>query len=214
MENSTGVTVGDLEVSPRMFFSPTIFGKKSIVQVSVGASLPVGNSRLRDETNQRDFSSGTIDPVFSVALSSMLSHATNVFVSGYTRLGLGTADGRKAGSLYSASGGVTHKLFEGKLNVTVRSRLTHRQADVIDGATYSASGGRWFSLTPGVAAPLFGSGESVVRGWLELDVPVYQRVGGEQLSEKWSVAFGLNTSFALFGHSKPAGKHGGHLLKP
>ncbi len=212
-ENGTSTTFGDLAVLPRFFFSPRLFGKPTNLQLAVGASLPTSNGAFKAETNQRDFASGTIDPLLSGTLAALVGGGANIFVSLYSRLTLTESGGREAGDLYSARVGVTRPIIGDKLRGSFRLRWTHIEPDlIIDsvGARSNVGGDDFYSISPGLSMTLAGSGEGAVHGWLEVDIPVRQFVQGDQLTEQWSVSLGLNTGLTLFGH-KEAAKPGEHL---
>ncbi len=212
-ENGTSTTFGDLSVLPRFFFSPRLFGKPTNLQVAIGASLPTSNGSFKAETNQRDFASGTIDPLMSATLAALVGGGANIFVSLYSRLTLTQSNGREAGDLYSARLGVTRPIIGDKLRGSFRLRWTHIAPDVVTdslGTVSAISGDDFYSISPGLSMTLAGSGEGALHGWIEVDIPVRQFVQGDQLTEQWSVSLGLNTGLALFGHKEPPKSGFGH----
>ncbi len=203
--NATSTTFGDLSVLPRVFLSPNIFGKPANLQLALGASLPTSNGSFNAENNQSDFSSGTVDPLLSATLAALVGGGANMFVSVYSRLTLTESGGREAGDLFSMRAGVTRPIVGDNLSGIFRVRWTHIEEDKMTdslGVTSSLGGVDIFSVSPGLSAILMGSGEGALRGWLEVDIPVRQFVVGEQLTEQWSLSFGLNTGFTLFGHEE------------
>jgi hypothetical protein len=213
VENGTSTIFGDLSLLPRVFLSPRLFGKPANLQIAIGASLPTSNGIFQAETNQRDFASGTIDPLFSATLAALVGGDANVFVSLYSRLTLAESGGREPGDLYSARIGLTRPIIGDKLRGTLRARWTHIQPDVVTdslGSRSKLAGGDFYSISPGFSVMLLGSGEGALNGWFEIDIPVRQNVIGDQLTEQWSLSLGLTTGLNLFGHEEEP-KPGIHL---
>ena len=193
--------------------NPRLFSKPTNILFGLGATLPVGGGVVNVITQERNFASGTVDPIMTFIIVAGISPGWTVSSTLYTRQVLASTNGQKTGDLYVYGLKGTYSPVGG--NYTFSSGLTfiNRGQDKINSLLFPNSGGDWIYLSTGGSKNLLGGGELPVKGWIEIQLPLYSYVRGTQLTEKWELRFGFTSGFSLFGHKK-AKESGGHFHLP
>lgn len=193
--------VGDISLLIRHFSSPRIFSKPTNIQLSIGSAIPTGNGIANVITDEKNFASGTFDPIISVMAAIMIQPGWSFDARFYTRQILSYDDDRtKIGNLYTYGFNVTYAPIGSSYNLNAQAKFINRGQDIFNNITFQNSGGDYLYFTPGFSLRIVGQGESAVRFWSEVDIPLYQYVQGIQLTEKWNMRLGVNFGFTLFGH--------------
>jgi len=130
----------------------------------------------------------------------------------YTRQVISTdEDGIKSGDVYQYGFNLTYQPIGGTYDIYSRINFYDRGQDLFSDILFKDSGGKYVYFTPGFSKNIKGYGESAIKGWAEVDIPLKQDVNGVQLTEKVKIRFGINFGFTLFGDhgaSKPGlGEH-------
>ncbi len=201
--NTQDTKLGELSVAAQYYWSLGYFAAPTMVSVGGGVNLPTGGGIKNPVASDRNFVSGTVDPVLLGSVLFSLTGPWSANANFYTRLVLDEAeDGTKTGSfvLLGAGTGYSFVFSENSgLDLSLRFSGLHRARDEIDGQPFANSGGNWIFVTPGVTTSFFGRGIHGVQVWANWEVPVYQFVNGSQLTEDWTLRFGLGYGFHLFG---------------
>lgn len=207
--DQTDLDFGGLSVMGRAFFSPRLLSKPANIQVAIGASFPVGAGISNVITDERNFASGTIDPIGSVILAIGITPDWNATTKFFTRQVIATSsDGQRTGDHYAYSMETVYAPLGRSYTANAGIAIINRGQDIIDGNPFPNSGGDWIYAKIGGTKTLIGTGETAVRFWSEFQLPVYLYVKGVQLTEKWNLRFGLSAGISLFGHSKKTGNLG------
>ncbi len=203
--DSQETNVGDISLLFRHFSSPRLFSKPSNIQLAIGSTIPTGNGITNVITDEKNFASGTFDPIVSMVAALMIKPGWSLDTRFYTRQILSYDDNRtKIGDLYSYGFNVTYAPVGASYNLNSQIKFINREQDIFNDITFANSGGDYIYFTPGFSKVIFGQGETAIRFWSEADIPLYQYVQGVQLTEKWNLRFGLNLGLTLFGHkSRP-----------
>lgn len=216
VNNSIDQTVsgfGDLTVSGVATLNSRILSKPTNVLAGVGASLPVGQGVANAATDEKNFASGTVDPVVRLTFATGFSPGWTANASFYTRQVIASSGGQKTGDLYVYGFKGTYSPIGGNFSVIAGVTFINRGQDRFNGIRFPNSGGDWIYVNAGVSRNLIGSGESPLRGWAEIQLPLYRYVKGTQLTEKWELRFGLTAGFSISGHEEPA-EPAGHFHLP
>lgn len=211
--DATESEFGDLSVLLRAFYSPRILSKPTNLQFALGATIPVGGGVTNVITDERNFASGTVDPLASAIFALELKPGWNVTGKLFTRQVFAEdANGQKTGNYYEYSVQFSYApLLKGYSTYLGMSAINRRQ-DKSDGVPFPNSGGNWLNLILGGTKTLIGEGESAIKFCGEFQLPVYKFVNGFQLTEKWNLRAGIGTGFSLFGgHGIDAGEKDFHL---
>ena len=173
------------------------------MQFAVGGTLPLGGGVANVETDQRNFASGTVDPVAQGVIALGVTPGLNLNAVYYTRQVIATSgDGQQVGDVYLYIVGGTYAPLGRSYNITTSFKYIDRGKDKIDGSLFPSSGGQWLYFAPGFSKAVWGAGESALRIWGQFELPLYQSVNGFQLTEDWSIRFGVNLGITIFGHQK------------
>ena len=196
----TESSLGDLTILGR--YAWTLFGGvlENQVFVAAGVNVPVGEGVQNPISSDRNFVSGTLDPIVAAWGAVPLSTAMRVDAGVYARVIVAEDDdGSKTGNFTSYS--VTGRYWLRRQRVDLSLRLTglSRGQDEIDGQPFPNSGGDWVFLSPGVSWDVGQAGAHGLQLWGAVDIPVYQFVHGLQLTEDWIARLGLR--YDLFGHT-------------
>ncbi len=196
-------TIGNMTLLFRHFSSPRFFSKPTNVQIAIGATVPTGSGITNVATEEKNFTSGTFDPIASMITALMISPGWSIDARFYTRQIISYDDTRtKIGDLYTYGFNVAFAPVGSSYTVNTQLKFYNRQQDIFNDVIFQNSGGDYIYITPGFSRVLFGEGESAISFWSEVDIPLYQYVKGTQLTEKWNVRFGLNLGLTLFGHKE------------
>lgn len=202
-ESSWGV--GDLLVSGRTSFGFRLAEMPLTVHLNAGATLPVSNGISNAENRERNFASGTVDPTIGAAAALGLIPGLVASLQLHTRQVLYETGGDQSGDLYLYGLKLAYSPVGNNYEVHSRLQFLNRGQDVQDDVPFMNSGGDWIYLAGGLSRTFWQKGETSVRLWGEVDVPLYAYVNGSQLVETWNLRFGLAGTFALFGHSSGPG---------
>jgi hypothetical protein len=193
--------LGELSVAAQYFWSLGYFAAPTMVSLGAGVSFPTGGGIKNPVASDRNFVSGTVDPVFLGSVLFSLTGPLSANANFYTRLVLAEAgDTTKTGSFILAGAGTGYSFVFSEnsgLDLSLRVSGLHRAQDEIGGQPFANSGGNWVFLTPGATFSFFGRGIHGLQVWTNLETPVYQFVNGSQLTEDWTLRFGLSYGFHL-----------------
>jgi len=197
----TESSFGDLTIIGR--YTWTLFSGVRVSQLSVaaGVNVPMGGGVQNPISSDRNFVSGTLDPIIAASGAVPLSTVISVDASVYARLILTEDDdGSKTGSFLSYSLTGRYKLRRQGVDLSLRLTGLNRAQDEIDGRPFSNSGGDWLFLSPGISWDMSQADAHGLQVWGTVEIPVYQFVNGVQLTEDWTARFGLRYGLDLFGH--------------
>jgi len=201
--DKTDANLGNLSVQARLFFTPWLGGHPTNIQLALGSSLPIAGGVANVQTDKRNFASGTVDPIGQALVAVGLTPGFNINASFYTRQILTeSSDGQQVGDVYLFVAGATYAPIGADYDVAVSLKYLSRGQDELDGVPFANSGGDWWYLVPSVSETVWRTGETPLRVWGQFELPVYQRVNGFQLTERWSVRLGLSWGITLFGHDE------------
>lgn len=193
--------VGDLTTQAQYFKSARLFDRPLNLQLAIGATIPISEGLRNVETDQRNLTSGTINPVVSFIGAFSLRPGWNIVGHFGTRQILESDNsGMQAGDNYNLQLGITFAPVGSSFDLNSKIRFRHRGQDIINGVPFPSSGGNWWYLIAGGSKTVIGSGESAIKMWTEFELPVYQDVLGNQLTSAWSIRAGFNFTLSLFGH--------------
>ncbi len=194
---------GNLTVLGRLFLNPRVWNKPTNMQLAVGGTLPLGRGVANVVTDKRNFASGTVDPVVQAVIAIGITPGFNVNATFFTRQIIETSsDGQEVGDVFQYTVGGTYAPVGGSYSATASFKYIDRGQDKIDGVPFPSSGGQWWYFVPGFSKTVWGAGESAIRLWSQFEFPFYQSVNGFQLTEDWSIRFGVDFGLTLFGHQK------------
>ena len=198
--------IGDLAVVAQYFWSFGYFAAPTMLSLGLGLNVPTGGGIENPITSDRNFVSGTVDPIISGSVLFSIMGSWSVNANLYTRPILDEDnDGTKSGSFISYGIGTSYSIgFSQNSGVDLSLHISglHREKDKIKGQAFSNSGGDWVYITPGATFSIFGRGIHGVQIWSNLEIPVYQFVNGNQLTEDWTVRMGLGYGFHLLDQSQ------------
>ena len=197
----TAMNFGDLSVMAQLFFGTQLFSMPANVQVALGSSFPVGGGVTNIMTDERNFASGTVDPIANLIVAVGIVPGWNVTGKFFTRQVVTTSsDNQKTGNHYAYVLETNYAPLGRSYTANFGMLAVSRSQDEIGGVAFPKSGGDWIYAIAGGSKTLVGDGESAVRIWTEFQLPVYINVTGVQLTEKWNLRFGLSTGISIFGH--------------
>lgn len=190
-------TMGDARVMGRYQFS-TEADSHTTRGVTAGLKLPTGDF---DETNadgelaERSLQpgSGTTDAIAGIYLNRPMNFETQIaigFLQAQIQYPLNAREDFRPGNQYLLDAGMTHRLASSwnglwQINAQIKDRDRGGQAESQD------SGGSFVWLSPGLSYTLTRSAK--VYGFVQL--PLYQRVNGVQLTAGWTAAAGASWRF-------------------
>lgn len=197
--------VGDLTLQLRYFHGLNFLQRPLNVQLAAGATLPLSEGVRNPENDNRNLTSGTVDPSFSAVSVWIVRPGWSVIGSFFTRLVVATtSDGLAAGDTYRYQLGGTFAPVGRSFDVNAQLRYLRRGQDVINDVPFPNSGGEWWHAAIGGSRALVKIGQAAFRLWGELEVPLHQDVRGNQLASDWTVRGGLMLGFTLLGQRTPA----------
>ena len=203
--------MGDLNSQIQLFRSTRLFDKSLNMQLALGATIPISAGVRNEENDNRNLTSGTVDPTFRFVAVWNLYFDWSLIGSFFTRQIVATSsDGFRAADAYRYQLGLTFAPVGGSFDLNAQLRYFTRGRDIVSDVPFAKSGGDWTYVAFGGSKALFGGGETAVRFWGELEAPIVQNVNGDQLTGEWTIRAGFNFNLALFSHNeKPDHLHKG-----
>lgn len=196
--------LGDLTLQLRYLRGLSLLQRPLHMQLAAGATFPLSDGVRNPENDNRNLTSGTVDPNFSVVAAWNVHPGWNVVGGFFTRLIVATtADGLAAGDTYRYQLGGSYAPVGRSFDVNVQARYLRRGQDVINDVLFPNSGGAWWYAAAGGSRALISIGESALRLWGELELPLHQSVRGNQLAGDWTIRGGLALGFTILGHRAP-----------
>ncbi|MCI0595817.1 MAG: hypothetical protein L0Z48_04660 [candidate division Zixibacteria bacterium] len=193
--------LGDFSLAAHYFWSFGYFAAPVMLSLGAGVNFPTGGGIENPVSSDRNFVSGTLDPIITGSLVFSIQGPLSASASFYARPILSEADdGTKTGGFIFAGVGAGYSFIfsdNSGLDFSLRASGQHRAQDKINGQPFANSGGNWVYITPGATVSLFGRGIHGLQLSTALEVPVYQYVKGSQLTEDWTLRFGLGYGFHL-----------------
>lgn len=189
--------LGDARVVAR--YSPTAdTGAATDFGLLAGVKLPTGRinvSNADGDVAERTLQpgSGTTDTILGLYLSrstSLWNRSARVFAQAQAQLPVNTHEDFRPGNQYTIDAGIVYPeigAFSGlcQVNAVVKDHDHGREAEEID------SGGAFVWLSPGASYAL--SHATRLYGFVQL--PLYQRVRGVQLTAGWTLSIGASIGF-------------------
>lgn len=198
---------GDLSVTAQLFFGTRLFSKPVNGQLALGTTFPIGGGVTNVMTDERNFASGTVDPIASLIIAAGISPGWILTGKFFARQVVATSsDNQRTGNHYSYVLETNYAPLGRSYTANFGMLAVSRSQDEIDGVLFPNSGGNWIYAIAGGSKTIFGGGESAIRAWAEFQLPVHVNVNGLQLTEKWNFRFGLSTGLSIFGHDEPKKK--------
>ncbi len=203
----TETNFGDLSVTAQLFFGTRLFSKPVNAQVAIGSSFPVGGGVTNVVTDERNFASGTVDPIGSLIIAAGISPGWVLTGKFFGRQVLtSSSDNHRTGNHYIYVLEANYAPLGKNYTANFGMLAVSRSQDEIGGVAFPNSGGNWIYAIAGGSKTLVEAGESAIRIWTEFQLPVHINVTGVQLTEKWNLRFGLSTGLSIFGHDKKSKK--------
>ena len=176
--------------------SPILFS------VGLGGNIPIGAGIQNPISSDKNFVSGTVDPIFLFSVLYALEGPISINSNFYARpIFFEAADKTKSGSFYTYGFGVSYS-FSGTNNwgvdMLLNIRGLQRTKDRMSGKKFENSGGNWIYLIPGVHLAIGGKGIHGLQISAEFEIPIHQSVNGTQLTGDWTFRSGLSYGFFLF----------------
>ena len=173
------------------------------MQLALGATIPISSGLRNVENNNRNLTSGTVDPSFRFLAVMNMFPNWSLVGSFFTRqIVAANSDGFRAADAYRYQVGVTFAPVGRSFDLNAQLRYFTRGRDIVNGVPFAKSGGDWTYVAFGGSKALFGEGETAIRFWGELEAPIVQNVNGTQLTGEWTIRAGFNFNLALFSHDK------------
>ena len=211
IENNLDVketNIGDMSALFRYFSSPRLFAKPTNLQLSLGTTIPTGKGVTNVVTNEKNFVSDSYNPILNLIAAIMIKPGWSFDTRFYTRQILSYDDNRtKIGDLYAYGFNVSYAPVGSSYALNSQVKFINRGQDIFNDVLFNNSGGDYIYLTPGFSKVIFGEGETAIRMWSEVDIPLYQYVHGNQLTEKFNFRVGFNFGLNLFGHKEEVKPH-------
>ncbi len=190
--------IGDARISGRYQsdLQESKDGSVSVFGANLGMKLASGRFTIANSTGTRAERSlqpgtGTNDLIASVYYRRVLPDiATTWFVQANLESVMQARDGFKPGQTIALDLGIRSQ-WGSHLSPMLQLNLQHRAADSGIYAEPSDSGGRSVSISPGIGYKITQSTHAY--GFLQL--PVYQKVNGQQLAAKWAATIGIQSNF-------------------
>ena len=200
----TQTNFGDLSVTAQVFFGTRLFSKPVNGQVALGTTFPVGGGVTNVITDERNFASGTVDPIASLIIAAGVAPGWILTGKFFARqVVTSSSDEKRTGNHYIYVLETNYAPLGRSYTTNFGMLAVSRSQDEIGGSPFPNSGGSWIYAIVGGSKTLVEAGESAVRIWTEFQVPVHVNVTGVQLTEKWNLRFGLSTGLSIFGHDEP-----------
>ncbi len=192
---------GDLTLVAQYFWSFGYFAAPTMLSAGAGTNIPVGEGIENPISSDKNFISGTVDPVFLASMVFSLQGPWSANANLYARPILSESDdGTKSGTFFLYGIGTAYSLIfsnQSGLDFSFRMNALHRAKDKRDGQVFASSGGDWIYVSPGITYSILGRGIHGLQLWSNLEIPIYQNVNGSQLTEDWTARFGLSYGMHL-----------------
>jgi len=138
----TETNIGDISVLFRHFSSPRLFSKPTNIQLSIGSTIPIGNGITNVITDEKNFASGTFDPLVNMIIAIMIKPGWSIDTRFFTRQILFYDDSRtRIGDLYSYGFNVTYAPIGSSYNVNAQLKFIYRGQDIFSDVIFENSGG-------------------------------------------------------------------------
>jgi hypothetical protein len=189
--------MGDARVIGRYQFSPDA-DNHAAWGMTAGLKLPTGEF---DKTNAEGVpaerslqpGSGTTDLLFGIYTNSLMligDRPARKFFQAHVQYPANARDGFRPGNIYGLDAGVTYQMLSDwygmlQLNGQIKDR------DRGPASEPEESGGSFVWLSPGLSY----AATHRVRAYGFVQLPLYQRVNGVQLTASWAASFGITTNF-------------------
>lgn len=198
--------MGDLTLFLRRVVRLPLLPPANLGLLSLGASVPVGTGIANPVTADRNFVSGTFDPLVAATVNLPVKGPLLALANVYARwIWDEDANGKQSGSTVVGGLGLTAPLYTERVAVNVIGEYLWRGADSRDGIPVAASGGHWAYLSAGISLAPMADGPHGPRGWARLSWPVWRNVNGTQLAEDVTIRFGITYGLDILSHPKPFG---------
>ena len=198
---------GDLSVTAQLFFGTRLFSKPVNGQLALGTTFPIGGGVTNVMTDERNFASGTVDPIASLIIAAGISPGWILTGKFFARqVVASSSDNQRTGNHYSYVLETNYAPLGRSYTANLGMLAVSRSQDEIDGSLFPNRGGNWMYASAGGSKTITGDGESAVRVWTEFQLPVHVNVNGLQLTEKWNFRLGFSTGISIFGHDEPKKK--------
>lgn len=190
--------LGDARISARYqsALQDAANGGGAVIGANAGLKLASGQTDIANSTGTKAERSlqpgtGTTDMIASVYYRQVLSDlSTSWFIQANLEAPLNEKDGYKPGRKTGLDLGIRtdwHSNFSPMLQLNYQ----YRERDSGVSAEPDNSGGSSLSVSPGLSYKF--TAQTHIYGFLQ--IPVYQRVNGEQLSPKWAATVGIQSKF-------------------
>lgn len=205
----TQTKFGDVSTRLQYFISTRFLDRPVNIQLAGGLTIPINEGVRNVENDNRNLTSGTLDPVIQTLAVLNVHSGWSLIGSFFTRQVVGDANDFRAGDSYRYQMGVSFAPVGASFDFNAQMRYLSRGQDIVTGVPFANSGGDWLYFAAGGSKALFGIGESAIRLWGEVEAPLYQDVNGNQLVGNWTIRAGFNFNLALLGHKEePDHDHG------
>ncbi len=203
----TQTNFGDLSTTAQVFFGTRLFSKPVNGQLALGTTFPIGGGVTNVMTDERNFASGTVDPIASLIIAAGISPGWILTGKFFARqVVASSSDNQRTGNHYSYVLETNYAPLGRSYTANLGMLAVSRSQDEIGGVLFPNSGGNWIYAIAGGSKTITGDGESAVRLWTEFQLPVHVNVNGLQLTEKWNFRLGFSTGISIFGHDEPKKK--------
>ena len=190
--------IGDARLSARYqsALQDAASGGGSVFGANAGVKLATGKTDIANDTGTRAERSlqpgtGTTDLVASVYYRRVLADlATSWFIQASLEAPFNEKDGYKPGKKFGLDLGIRtewHHHFSPMLQLNFQ----RRERDAGIHAEPENSGGDSLSISPGLSYKL--AAQTHIYGFVQ--IPLHQRVNGEQLSPQWAATIGIQSTF-------------------
>jgi len=200
--STSDTKLGDLSLVAQYFWLFGYFAAPTMFSLGIGVNIPSGGGIKNPVASDRNFVSGTVDPIFLSSIIFTLQGPWSANASVYARPIFSEADdSTKSGSFLFVGVGTGFSFIFSEnsgLDVSLGASGLHRAQDKINDQPFVNSGGNWIYITPGVKASFLGRGIHRLQLSMGMEIPVYQNVQGNQLTEDWTLRFGLSYGLHLF----------------
>ncbi|MEE8405402.1 MAG: hypothetical protein V3S17_08425, partial [candidate division Zixibacteria bacterium] len=168
----TAMNFGDLSVMAQLFFGTQLFSKPVNAQVAFGSSFPVGGGVTNVVTDERNFASGTVDPIGSLIIAAGISPGWVLTGKFFARqVVTSTSDNQRTGNHYNYVLETNYAPLGRSYTANFGMLAVSRSQDEIRGSAFPNSGGNWIYAIAGGSKTIVGDGESAVRIWTEFQLP-------------------------------------------
>ena len=186
--------IGDARVVGRYRFTPTD-AHAGTFGLQFGVKLPTGNIDVANadgDVAERSLQpgSGTTDAILGVFYSGALGRRATWFADVNWQAPLNVRDKYKPGSRAGFDIGVSYPWTK-RVALQLQLNTLWKDRDAGGNAEPDDTGGTFVHLSPGVSVAL--GDKTQLYGFVQL--PLYQRVNGVQLTADWSIAVGLSYRF-------------------